>query len=307
LKEVLLVVLGPTAVGKTAVAIDIARGLGAEIVSADSRQFYRGLGIGTAAPSPEEQARARHHFVGHLAPTDYYNVSSYERDVLDFLGSYFQSRPVAVMAGGSGLYIDAVCKGIDVLPDPDEALRASLKQELAEKGLDHMGERLRALDRDYHQVVDLRNPNRVLRALEVCIATGKPFSALRRNDLRPRPFNIVKIGLNRPREELVERIHHRVDTMIAEGLVEEVRSLAPYRHENALNTVGYKEIFRYLDGESTLEEAMEKIKTNTRRYAKRQMTWFNRDKEIHWFHPDDRQSIRDCLAREGGPGLPAWT
>ncbi len=300
----LLVVLGPTAVGKTRVAIDIAEAMGAEIISADSRQFYRGLRIGTAAPAPGELARVRHHFVGHLEVTDYYSVSSFEQDVIRFLGTYFRSHRVAVMAGGSGLYVDAVCRGIDMLPDPDEALRASLKRELSEHGLEHMGERLRALDPDYHGEVDLRNPNRVLRALEVCIMTGRPFSSLRKNKPRTRPFDIVRIGLNRPREELVERIHRRVDSMVRDGLVEEVRSLLPHRHENALNTVGYKEIFRYLDGDCTLEEAVEKIKTNTRRYAKRQMTWFSRDPDIRWFHPDDRDGIRSCLAALADIDLP---
>jgi tRNA dimethylallyltransferase len=278
----------------------MAQELGSEIISADSRQFYRELKIGTAAPTPGELAIVPHHFVGHLGVTEHYNVSSFERDVLDFLATYYQSRSTAIMVGGSGLYIDAVCQGIDDLPDPDESLRSSLKQELAEKGLEHLQERLRVLDPAYYAAVDLNNPNRLLRALEVCIMTGQPFSSQRKNVPRKRDFEVVKIGLTRPRDELVEIIHQRVDRMIDEGLVNEVRSLMPYRDHNALNTVGYKEIFEYLDGNWSLELAIEKIKTNTRRYAKRQMTWFRKDKAIQWFHPAEMEGISAYIRSESG-------
>ncbi len=281
-------------------AIRMAQGLGTEIISADSRQFYRELKIGTASPTQEELAIVPHHFVGHLGVTEYYNASSFERDVLAFLGAYFQSHEMAIMVGGSGLYIDAVCQGIDELPDPDELLRNSLKQELAEMGLGHMQERLKVLDPAYYASVDLNNPNRILRALEVCIMTGQPFSALRKNVPMERDFDAIKIGLTRPREELVEIIHHRVDRMIEDGLVEEVRSLMPFRNQNALNTVGYKEIFQYLEGNWTLEKAIEKIKTNTRRYAKRQMTWFRKDKEIQWFHPAELDGISAYIRSKTG-------
>ena len=278
----------------------MAQGFGSEIISADSRQFYRGLKIGTAAPTQDELAVVPHHFVGHLGVAEHYNASSFERDVLAFLGTYFQSHEMAIMVGGSGLYIDAVCNGIDELPDPDELLRNSLKRELAEQGLEHLQERLKVLDPAYYAAVDRNNPNRILRALEVCIMTGQPFSSLRKNVPLERDFATVKIGLTRPREELVEIIHQRVDRMIEEGLVEEVRSLMPYRNQNALNTVGYKEIFQYLEGNWTLEMAVEKIKTNTRRYAKRQMTWFRKDKDIQWFHPTELEGITAYIRSKTG-------
>lgn len=291
MKNYLVVILGPTAVGKTTTAIQLALDLHAEIISADSRQFYRELKIGTAAPSDDELKAVKHNFVGHLSMKDYYNVSSFETDVLDFLSSYFTQHRAAVMVGGSGLYIDAVCKGIDALPDPDEGLRERLRLELESEGLDAMKQKLRELDPLYFAEVDLNNPNRILRALEVCMTTGQPFSSLRKNSPKNREFEIIKIGLNRPRPELVEIIHHRVGRMMEAGLLEEVRSLVPAKALNALNTVGYKELFQYLDGEWTLEMAVEKIKTNTRRYAKRQLTWFNKDPEIRWFHPDDYAGV----------------
>ena len=283
LKKQLLVIVGPTAVGKTSLAIQLAQKLNTEIISADSRQFYKGLTIGTAAPTADELKQARHHFVGHLPVDRAYNVSQFEQDVIHFLNSYFQSSDSAIMVGGSGLYIDAVCNGIDDLPDADEKLRKHLKMRLEKEGLENLVEELRLLDPAYFEIVDKNNPNRILRALEVCLATGKTFSSLRNRPSKQRNFQIVKIGLEMPRPELVERIHKRVDQMIATGLIEEVRSFLPVRDLNALNTVGYKEIFNYLDGEWTLDFAIEKIKTHTRRYAKRQMTWFKKDKSIRWF------------------------
>ncbi len=291
MKNVLIVIAGPTAIGKTSAAISIAQQLNAEIISADSRQFYKELKIGTAAPTPEELAKVKHHFVGHLSVADYYNVSRFENDVLQFLKGYFENNRCAVMVGGSGLYIDAVCKGIDELPDPDEDLRNNLKKQINDGNLSSLIEQLKELDPEYYKKVDLKNPNRILRALEVCIMTGKPYSSLRNSKPKTRDFDIIKIGLNRPRAELVEIIHKRVDKMIETGLIEEVNSLTEFKHLNALNTVGYKEIFNYLDGKWSLDLAIEKIKTNTRRYAKRQMTWFGKDEEIEWFLPGETKRI----------------
>ncbi len=291
----LFVISGPTAIGKTALAIDVAQQLNAEIISADSRQFYKELKIGVATPSKEELSSVKHHFIGHISITDYYNVSKFEQDVLTFLDKYFKTNDNAVMVGGSGLYIDAVCKGIDDLPDPDENLREKLKGLLETNGIGYLQQLLEELDPDYFDIVDLNNPNRLLRALEVIIQTGETYTSLRNSKPQKRNFEIIKIGLNRPREELVEIIEKRVDRMIADGLVEEVRKLEKYRGVNALKTVGYQEIFSYFDGTFTLDEAIEKIKTNTRRYAKRQITWFKRDKYINWFLPAERKRIIEGL------------
>jgi tRNA dimethylallyltransferase len=295
LTKKLFVITGPTAIGKTSLAIDIAKKLDTEIISADSRQFYKELKIGVAAPSDEELSAVKHHFVGHLSITDYYNVSRFEQDVLAFLERFFKTNDNAVMVGGSGLYIDAVCKGIDDLPDPDENLRQNLKENLKTNGIEHLQQLLQELDPDYFDIVDLNNPNRLLRALEVIIQTGETYTSLRNSQPRKRDFEIIKIGLNRPRVELVEIIEKRVDSMIADGLVEEIRSLEKHRGVNALKTVGYQEIFSYFDGTFTLDEAIEKIKTNTRRYAKRQITWFKRDKDINWFLPAERKRIIEGL------------
>ncbi len=291
----LFVISGPTAIGKTALAIDVAQQLNAEIISADSRQFYKELKIGVATPSKEELSSVKHHFIGHISITDYYNVSKFEQDVLTFLDKYFKTNDKAVMVGGSGLYIDAVCKGIDDLPNPDENLREKLKGLLETNGIGYLQQLLEELDPDYFDIVDLNNPNRLLRALEVIIQTGETYTSLRNSKPQKRNFEIIKIGLNRPREELVEIIEKRVDRMIADGLVEEVRKLEKYRGINALKTVGYQEIFSYFDGTFTLDEAIEKIKTNTRRYAKRQITWFKRDKYINWFLPAERKRIIEGL------------
>lgn len=291
MKNKLIVIAGPTAIGKTSKAIQLAHFLNAEIISADSRQFYRELKIGVAAPSLDELNAAKHHFIGHLSINDYYNVSRYELDVLQFLNVYFKQHQYAILVGGSGLYIDAVCKGIDELPDPDEDLRKQLKNTFLKEGLEPLKGQLKELDPDYFQMVDLNNPNRILRALEVCLSTGKTYTSLRQNSAKSRSFEIIKIGLDRPRQELFEIIENRVDKMIKMGLVDEVNSLEKFKELNALNTVGYKEIFSYLDGEWTLEKAIEKIKTHSRRYAKRQLTWFKKDQEITWFHPDEMDKI----------------
>ena len=295
--KTLIVLLGPTASGKTDLAIALAQHFKTEIISADSRQFYKEIPIGTAAPNPEQLARVKHHFVGHLSVRDDYNVYRFEQDVLKLLEEGFRSKDVFVMAGGSGLYIDAVCDGIDELPDPDMELRSSLKKLLAEHGIEALQEKLKALDPEYFEVVDRDNSKRLMRAIEVCIQTGKPYSQQRLNKGKERPFNILKIGLDEPREILNQRINQRTDQMLADGWLKEAESLLPLRNFNALNTVGYKELFSYFDGDRTLEQAIEKIKTNTRRYAKRQMTWFRKDKDIHWFAPSkEEEIIRFCDA-----------
>ena len=298
----LIALIGPTAIGKTRMAIELARYFNTDIISADSRQFYQTLKIGTAAPTPEELSAAKHHFVGHISIEDYYNVSRFEKDVLALLPDLFAKKPVSILTGGSGLYIDAVCKGIDDLPDPDDKLRNEIKNWHTEKGLVFLQEKLKELDPEYFEIVDKANPNRLKRALEVCIATGQTYTSLRRNQSKVRDFNIIKIGLNRPRNELFENISKRTDQMINDGLLDEVKSLAKYRQHNALNTVGYKEMFDYLDGKITFERAIENIKTNTRRYAKRQLTWFKRDTEIKWFLPEELEQmisfIGSCLNSE---------
>ena len=282
-----MVVAGPTAIGKTGVTIKLARHFGTSIISADSRQFYREMKIGTAAPTEEELSAVPHFMVGHLSVEDYYNVSQFEQDVLELLKHEFRSHDLVFMAGGSGLYIDAVCKGIDDLPDPDEDLRRRIKGWYSESGIEYLQGKLKNLDPEYFEQVDKANPNRLMRAIEVCMLTGKTYSSLRTYRARERDFDIIKIGLNRPRNELFEQIARRTHQMIADGLVEEVKSLAKFRHLNALNSVGYKEIFEYLDGNVTMEQAMENIKTSTRRYAKRQLTWFKRDEDVEWFLPEE--------------------
>jgi len=292
----LIVVLGPTAIGKTAFAIRLAQYYNAEIISADSRQFYHEMRIGTAYPDPEELAAAKHHFVGNLSIGDTYNVARYEEEVLALLDTLYEKQDVAILSGGSGLYIDAVCKGIDDLPDHDPKLRQSLKEEMKRIGLGAFAEKLKLLDPEYYEVVDLNNPNRLLRAVEVCLQTGSTYTALRKNTNKPRPFKMIKVGLNTERDILFDRIAERVDRMMEKGLLEEVKQLLPYRDHNALNTVGYKELIAHLDGAVSLELAVEKIKTNTRRYAKRQLTWFKRDEEIRWFEPTDLSGVIEWIS-----------
>lgn len=283
--DTLVVITGPTAVGKTDVAIEVAKYFNTVILSADSRQFYKMLRIGTAAPDDGQLAEVHHYFIGHLNLDDYYNVSKYEQDALKLLEELFVIHNPVVMTGGSGLYIDAVTRGIDPFPDADPAIRDQINRWYAEEGISSLREKLKKLDPDYYKKVDLNNPNRLKRAIEVCLVTGKTYSSQRQNIVKERDFNIIKIGLNLPREALFERIARRTEKMIGDGLLQEVLSLREYRGENALNTVGYKELFRYLDGDITLEQAIRDIKTNTRRYAKRQLTWFKRDKEMTWFPP----------------------
>jgi tRNA dimethylallyltransferase len=296
----LIILLGPTASGKTDLAIRLARHFHTEIISADSRQFYKEIPIGTAAPDKDQLRTVKHHFVGHLKIGDNYNVSMFEQDVLELLKQKFTGRNIMLMTGGSGLYIDAVCKGIDNLPDPNPQLRAELQQQLHEKGLKTLQDQLLSLDPEYHRQADLNNPKRVLRALEVCIQTGKTYSELRQNQPKQREFNILKIGLEVPREVLHERISTRTELMLEKGWLEEAREVLPLRHLNALNTVGYKELFAYFNGFWDFETAVEKIRTNTRRYAKRQMTWFRKDEEIEWFSPKDFGAIVEYIENKVG-------
>ena len=283
----LLVLTGPTAVGKTACAIAWAEALGTEIISADSRQFYKEMRIGTAAPSAEELQRVKHHFIGHLSIHDSYNVYQFEQAALHKLQELFRTHEQVILTGGSGLYIDAVCNGIDDLPDADPALRENLRRMLQEDRVEELHQMLKEKDPEYYESVDKHNPIRLIRALEVCIQTGQSFSSLRRQQAKKRPFRIEKYCLQLPQEELYRRINQRVDQMIADGLLEEVRQLYPYRHLNALNTVGYKELFDYLDHKCSLEESVSQIKNNTRHYAKRQHTWFKRDKEYRLLTPEE--------------------
>lgn len=287
----LIVLIGPTGVGKTELSLKIAENYHTEIISADSRQLYADLKIGTAAPTREQLERVRHHFVGTLQLTDYYSAAQYEADVLNTLNQLFQIHPVVLLTGGSMMYVDAVCKGIDDIPTVDRETRELMIHRYETEGLERLCAELKLLDPEYYNIVDLKNPKRVVHALEICYMTGKAYTSFRTRSNKKRPFHILKIGLKRDREELYERINRRVDQMIDEGLVEEARSVYPYRHLNSLNTVGYKEIFNYLDGTWTLPFAIEKIKQNSRIYSRKQMTWFKRDADIAWFHPDETDKI----------------
>jgi tRNA dimethylallyltransferase len=289
--KTLIVLLGPTGVGKTALSLQLAEHLGSPVISADSRQFYQALPIGTAAPAKKELERIRHYFVGNLQLTDYYSASRFETDVLCLLEDLYRNHEKILVSGGSMMYIDAVCKGIDDVPTIDEKLRADLKELYEKEGIDPIRNQLKLLDPVFYKQVDLQNYKRVIHALEICLMTGKPYSSLRKNEIKQRPFKIVKIGLQRDREELYGRINRRVDEMMARGLLEEARAAYPFRHLNALNTVGYKELFNYFSGEWTLDFAIEKIKQNTRIYSRKQMTWFKRDRDIRWFHPDEAEAI----------------
>lgn len=287
----LIVLIGPTAVGKTDTSLAIADYFGCPIISSDSRQMYKGMEIGTAMPSKEELARCKHYFVAHLQPGDYYSAAKYEEDVINLLDKEFTRNKVMLMSGGSMMYIDAVCKGIDDIPTVDDETRAMVLEKYEREGLEQLASELRLLDPEYYNEADIKNPKRVMHALEICYMTGKTYSSFRKRNTKERPFNIIKIGLQRDREELYERINRRVDMMIEQGLIEEVKGFLHLKHHNSLNTVGYKEIFKYLDGEWTLPFAIEKIKQNTRIYSRKQVTWYRKDEEIAWFHPDDVQSI----------------
>ena len=291
MEKTLIVITGPTAVGKTALCLDVAKHFHIPIINADSRQIFRELKIGTAPPTEAQMQQVHHDFVGILGLDDYYSASLFEQQVLELLGRQFLSSDYALMAGGSMMYIDAVCDGIDDIPTIDDQTRTTMKQRLADEGLEALCEELRQRDPEYYEIVDRQNPRRVVHALEICLMTGKTYTSFRKREKRQRPFGIIKIGLNRPREELYDRINRRVDQMIADGLLEEAKALYPKRHLNALNTVGYKELFDYIDGRWPLEEAVERIKGNTRRYARKQLTWFKKDESIRWFHPDETETI----------------
>ena len=299
----LIVITGPTAVGKTALTTEIARHYGVPVVNADSRQIYCELPIGTAAPTADEMLGVKHYFVGNKSITEYYNASMYEQEVLALIDSLTDktSPPspapgtttdiLAVMSGGSMMYVDAVCNGIDDIPTIRDDIRSMMKQRLADEGLEALADELKRLDPDHWQTVDRQNPRRVVHALEICHQTGQSYTSFRTRTRKERPFKIVKIGLSRPREELYDRINRRVDRMMTEGLLQEAEQLFPHRHLNALNTVGYKELFEYMLGHCTLQEAVERIKGNTRRYARKQLTWLKRDPQIRWFGPDQQSDI----------------
>ena len=293
--KTLIVLLGPTGVGKTELSLQLAEHFKSPIISADSRQLYKELPIGTAAPTQEEQAKIKHYFVGTLQLTDYYSASQFEEDVISLLNDLFQTHETILMCGGSMLYIDAVCKGIDDIPTIDETLRADLRELYQKEGIDPIRQQLKILDPVFYKQVDLKNHKRVIHALEICLMAGKPYSSLRTDSKKPRPFNIIKIGLKRDREELYERINQRVDKMMEQGLLEEARSVYHLRHLNSLNTVGYKELFKYFSGEWTLDFAIEKIKQNTRIHSRKQMTWFNRDDEIRWVHLGEVGEIKELI------------
>jgi len=295
--KTLIILLGPTGVGKTELSLKLAEFLGSPILSADSRQLYKELPIGTAAPTREEQAKIKHYFVGTLQLTDYYSASRFEEDAIALLANLFQTHETVLMSGGSMMYIDAVSKGIDEIPSIDEVLRTDLKDLYHREGIDPIRRQLKLLDPLFYKQVDLLNHKRVIHALEICLMTGKPYSSLRTEKAKPRPFRILKIGLKREREELYERINRRVDKMMNQGLLDEARSVYSLQHVNALNTVGYKELFKTFSGDWTLAHAIEKIKQNTRIYSRKQMTWFKRDKDIQWFHPDNRLDIEEWIVK----------
>ena len=287
----LVVLLGPTGVGKTEVALQIAEHLQSPIINADSRQLFAEIPIGTAAPTKEQQERVKHYFVGTLHLTDYYSAAKYEEDVLQLLNQLFNQQQMALLSGGSMMYIDAVCQGIDDIPTVDEATRKLMKRKLETEGLDALVEELKVLDPEHYKIVDLHNPRRVVHALEICYMTGNTYSSYRTNTKKIRPFNIVKIGLNRPREEMYERINNRVLKMMKQGLIEEAKAVYPQKGLNALNTVGYKELFAYFDGDISQDDAILKIQSNTRQYMRKQVTWFKRDNEIKWFSPTNIEEI----------------
>lgn len=296
MKGKLFILSGPTGVGKTELSLSLAEFLNTPIFNADSRQIFRDLPIGTAAPTQEQQQRVKHYFVGTHGLTDYYSAAQYETDALTLLNEHFKSHPYALLTGGSMMYIDAVCKGIDDIPTVDSDTRRMMLERYEEVGLEQLCKELKILDPEYHSIVDLKNPKRVIHALEICYMTGKTYTSFRTNQPKERPFDIIKIGLQRDREELYDRINARVEEMIQQGLIEEAKNVMPYRNTNALNTVGYKEIFNYLEGTWSLDMAIEKIKQNTRIYSRKQMTWFKKDEAINWFHPEDIQGINNFIS-----------
>lgn len=293
----LFVLLGPTAVGKTALSIKIAKLLGSPIINCDSRQIYKDMSIGTAAPTEEQLAEVKHYFVKILELQQYYSAAQYEEDAINLIGQLSSTHNNLLLSGGSMMYIDAVCNGIDDIPTVAPEIREELKERIHTEGLEKLRNELRLLDPEYYNIVDLKNPKRIVHALEICYTSGKTYTSFRIRKKKERPFQIIKIGLRRERNELFERINKRVDMMMEEGWLEEAKSLYPHRQLNALNTVGYKELFKYFDGTWELDFAIEKIKKNTRDYAKKQMTWFAHDEDIHWFSPDNEKEILDFISQ----------
>lgn len=298
-KKYLVAIVGPTASGKTDLAIEVAKELGTEIVNADSRQVYRGMKIGTAAPTEEQLAAVPHHLIATHELTDSYTAGCYEKEALCAIAEIHKTHDYAVLVGGSGLYVDIVCNGMDDIPSTPPEIRESLIEQLNCKGLSALTEQLRELDPEYYEKVDRDNPNRVMRALEVCLATGRTYTSYRTGARRQRPFEIIKIGIDVPREELYDRINRRVDMMVSEGLIDEVKSLVEFRFLNSLNTVGYSELFECFDGKITENQAIELIKRNSRRYAKRQMTWFRRDVDIQWVTKKDLEEVKKIIKKFG--------
>jgi tRNA dimethylallyltransferase len=294
----LIIILGPTGVGKTELSLHIAEHFNSPIISSDSRQLYKDLTIGTAAPTSEQLSRVKHYMVGKLSLNDYYSASNFEEDVINLLNKLYQTLTTVVMTGGSMMYIDAVTKGIDDIPTVTQEIRKKIYEQFNAEGLTPILEELKQADPEHYAIVDHNNYKRVIHAVEICRMTGRPYSSFRTNSRKIRPFKIIQIGLNRDREELYNRINQRVDQMMNEGFLDEAKRVYPFRELNSLNTVGYKELFKYLDGEWTLDFAIEKIKRNTRVYARKQMTWFKRDKNITWFHPNDEKEIIAYLDKE---------
>ncbi|MBT32291.1 MAG: tRNA (adenosine(37)-N6)-dimethylallyltransferase MiaA [Thalassobius sp.] len=294
-KNYLVVIVGPTAVGKTELTVNLAKQFDAEVLNADSRQIYKELSIGTARPTPEEMDNVTHYFTGILSLSENYNAGKFEKDALEILHKIYEDKNIAFLSGGSGLYIDAVCKGFDELPAVSPEIRTTLENEWKNNGLENLVNELKQKDAEYAEQVDLHNPHRIIRALEIIRSTGKTYSSFRQSNLKTRPFKTIKVGLNREREELYNRINLRMDNMLEAGLVEEAREYIQFRDCNALQTVGYKEIYEYFDGKYDWDEAVRLLKRNTRRFAKRQMTWFRRDNEINWFHPSQEKEISQYI------------
>ena len=291
MKNFLIVLPGPTGVGKTDISVDIAEHFATEIISSDSRQFYREMKIGTAVPDDLQLQRVKHHFIRFISVKDYYSASIYERDVLGILPELFRKNRIVLMTGGSGMYINAVCNSIDDIPDVEPEIREKYIKKSRQEGIESLRVALRLMDPEHYSKVDLKNPKRIIRALEICETTGRPYSSFLTNQKKERDFGIIKVGINRPREELYNRINFRVDNMVENGLEEEARTLYEFKQLNALNSVGYKEFFDFFEGLITYEKSIELIKRNTRRFAKRQMTWWSKEKDIRWFHPDQKQEI----------------
>jgi len=285
--KTLVVILGPTGVGKTEKTLSIAKQLNVPVINADSRQIFKEIPIGTAAPTAEQQKSVKHYFVGNHSLHDYYSAAQYETDVLELLDDLFKTSDYALMSGGSMMYIDAVCKGIDDIPTVDDTTRTLIKQRLANEGLPSLLEDLHRLDPEHYEIVDKNNPRRVVHALEICYMTGKTYTSFRTGNIKQRPFNIIKIGLNRPREEMYERINQRVLNMMEDGLEEEARKVYHLRELNSLNTVGFKELFSFFDEKIDKAEAIRQIQSNTRRYMRKQLTWFQHDESIRWYQPDE--------------------